>query len=80
MSPAKKRHSFSLEGLEAAGKIAGLSKLDVGDILIAVTDAVPCWRVISEDVAVRPQFIDEIEMRQQPYIIRDNTAHSMSLA
>ena len=65
MSLGGKRDFFTLQDLEASGKIAGLSKRAVREILGEVTHTVGRWRKIAEDVGVRPEFIDEIETRQR---------------
>lgn len=65
MSLGGKRDFFSLEDLEAGGKIASLSKRAVREIVGEVTHTVRRWREIAEGVGVRPDFIDEIETRQR---------------
>jgi serine/threonine-protein kinase HipA len=65
MSLAGKRDFFTLEDLEAGGKIAGLSKRAVREVVGEVMHIVRRWREIAEGVGVRPDFIDEIETRQR---------------
>ncbi|MEO5578987.1 MAG: HipA domain-containing protein [Sphingomicrobium sp.] len=61
MSLGGKRDDFTLDDLEAGGKVAGLTKPAVKRIVREVTDAVSHWRHFAKEAGVRPEFVDDIE-------------------
>lgn len=61
MSLNGKRDFFTFDDLAVGGKLAGLSKSAVKQVVKDVTYSVSGWRKIAETAGVRPQFIADIE-------------------
>lgn len=65
MSLAGKRDGFTLKDLEDGGKVAGLSKRAVRQIIDEVKASVGRWRQFAKEAEVRPNFINDIEAAQR---------------
>lgn len=60
MSLGGKYDSFTLDDLVTGGKVAGLSKRQVEQVVGEVTDAVSNWPNVAKDVGVPADFIDDV--------------------